>query len=138
MPAYRRLLAAYGLNQLAWSVGTLALAVLIYRRTGSALGSTVFFLCSQVIPAFGSPMLVVRLDQREPRRVLPALYGLEGVLFGVLAWMTAHFSLAPVLALTLADGIVAIVARSLSRSATVGVLQPADLLHEGNAVSTLR
>ena len=51
LPVYRRLLAAYSLNELAWSVGALALAVLIYRRTGSALGSTAFFLVSLVIPA---------------------------------------------------------------------------------------
>jgi len=124
LPTYRRLLAAYGLNELAWMVGTLALAVLVYRHTGSALGSTAFFLCSMVAPAFVSPLVVARLDQRAPRRMLPALYVLEGILFGVLAWMTARFSLVPVLALSLADGIVAIVARALARTATVNVLRP--------------
>jgi MFS family permease len=135
LPAYRRLLAAYSLNELAWSVGTLALAVLVYRRTGSALGSTAFFLCSQVVPAFASPFVVARVDQRAPRRVLPTLYAIEGILFGVLAWMTSRFSLAPVLALALCDGVVAIVARSLARTATVHVLRPLDLLREGNAVT---
>lgn len=135
LPVYRRLLAAYGLNELAWSVGTLALAVLVYRRTGSALGSTAFFLSSMVAPALVSPFVVARIDQRAPRRMLPVLYGLEGILFGVLAWMAARFSLAPVLALSLADGIVAIVARALARTATVDVLRPVDLLHEGNALT---
>jgi predicted MFS family arabinose efflux permease len=135
LPTYRRLLAAYGLNELAWSVGTLALAVLVYRRTGSALGSTAFFLCSLVIPAFLSPLAVSRVDQRAPRRILPVLYAVEAVLFGVLAWMVAHFSLVPVLALALADGIVALVGRVLARTATVDVLRPADLLQEGNALS---
>jgi predicted MFS family arabinose efflux permease len=79
--------------------------------------------------------MVARIDQRAPRRMLPVLYALEGILFGVLAWMTARFSLVPVLALALADGIVAIVARALARTATVHVLRPADLLHEGNAVT---
>ena len=50
LPAYRRLLAAYTLNELAWSVGSLALAVLVYRRTGSAIGAMGFFLCSQFVP----------------------------------------------------------------------------------------
>ncbi len=135
LPAYRRLLAAYALNELAWSVGTLALAVLVYRRTGSALGSTAFFLCSQVVPAFASPFVVARVDQRAPRRMLPALYAIEGILFGVLAWMTSRFSLAPVLILALCDGIVAIVARALARTATVHVLRPLDLLREGNAIT---
>jgi hypothetical protein len=69
--------------------------------------------------------------------MLPALYVLEGILFGVLAWMTARFSLVPVLALSLADGIVAIVARALARTATVNVLRPANLLHEGNALTNV-
>ena len=135
LPAYRRLLAAYAFNELAWSVGALALAVLIYRRTGSALGSMAFFLVSLVIPAFVSPFLVARLDQRAPRSILPLLYLVEGILFGVLALMTVHFSLAAVLVLALVDGVVAIAARALARTATVSVLKPAQLLHEGNAVT---
>jgi predicted MFS family arabinose efflux permease len=134
LPVYRRLLAAYALNELAWSVGTLALSVLVYRRTGSALGSAVFFLTSMVLPAFAAPFVVARVDQRAPRRLLPALYTLEGVLFAALALMTMHFSLIPVLALTLIDGVVAIVARALARTATTNVLKPLDLLHEGNAI----
>ena len=134
LPVYRRLLAAYALNELAWSVGTLALSVLVYRRTGSALGSAVFFLTSMVLPAFAAPFVVARVDQRTPRRLLPVLYAVEGVLFAALAVMTMHFSLIPVLVLTLLDGIVAIVARALARTATTNVLKPLDLLHEGNAI----
>jgi MFS-type transporter involved in bile tolerance (Atg22 family) len=118
LPAYRRLLAAYTLNELAWSLGALALAVLVYRRTGSVIGSAAFFLCSQFFPALISPALVARLDQRAPRRVLPALYALEGVLFLLLALAASRFSLVPVLALALADGIVAASARALARAAT--------------------
>jgi predicted MFS family arabinose efflux permease len=132
---YRRLLIAYGLNELAWSIGTLALAVLVYRRTGSALGSTGFFLCAQVVPAFIAPALVARLDRLPQRRLLPALYALEAVLFALLAVMASHFALAPVLVLTLLDGIVALVARSFARTASVAVLSPAGLLPEGNALT---
>ncbi len=135
LPAYRRLLTAYTLNELAWSVGTLALAVLVYRRTGSALGSAAFFLTSQFAPAFVSPFVVARLDQHAPGRLLPLLYGIEAVLFAALAWMTSRFSLGAVLALALCDGIVAIVARALARTATVDVLRPAGLLREGNAIT---
>jgi predicted MFS family arabinose efflux permease len=135
LPAYRRLLAAYSLNELGWSVGTLALAVLVYRHTGSAVGSAAFFLCSQFFPALLSPAVVSRIDQRAPRRVLPSLYALEAVLFGVLAWVASRFSLVPVLALATLDGIVAVAARALARAATVGVLTPVGLLREGNAVT---
>ncbi|MEA2212680.1 MAG: hypothetical protein QOF83_2628 [Solirubrobacteraceae bacterium] len=137
IPGYRRLLLAYGLNELAWSVGTLALAVLVYRRTGSALGATAFFVCSQVGPALLSPVLVSRVDQRSPRRVLPMLYILEAALFGVLAWLTGRFSLPAVLALVVLDGTVALVARSLARAATVEILRPVDLLPEGNALTNV-
>jgi predicted MFS family arabinose efflux permease len=135
IPAFRRLLSAYVLNELAWSVGTLALALLVYRRTGSAIGSTSFFLCSQVAPALLSPPLVAKLDRRAPNRLLPALYGIEAVLFGVLAWMTSRFALAPVLVLALLDGLVAIIARAMAATVRVQVLRPLDLVPEGNAVA---
>ncbi len=135
LPAYRRLSAAFALNELAWSVGTLALALLVYQRTGSALGSTAFFLSSQFLPALVSPFVVAHVDQNSPRRLLPVLYAVEAVLFAALAWMTSRFSVIPVLALALCDGVVAIVARSLARTATVDVLQPVGLLREGNAIT---
>lgn len=134
VPVFRRLLLAYGLNELTWSFGTIALAVLVYRRTGSALGTTAFFLCSQFGPALASPLLVARVTGVEHRRVLPFLYGLEAALFALLGWMAAHFSLVPILAVTLIDGIVALSARAVARTATVDVLRPRDLLREGNAV----
>ena len=36
---FRRLLAAYTLNELAWAFSLLALSYLVYRRTNSALGA---------------------------------------------------------------------------------------------------
>jgi predicted MFS family arabinose efflux permease len=135
LPAFRRLFAAYTLNELAWSFGSLALALLVYRHTGSALGATAFFLCAQFIPALISPALVARLDQRMPRRVLPALYGLEAVAFALLAWVASRFALAPVLLLTTADGILALTARSIARATTVAVTAPPRLLREGNALT---
>ena len=135
IPAFRSLLSAYVLNELAWSVGTLALALLVYRRTGSAIGSTGFFLCSQVAPAMLSPPLVAKLDRLAPNRLLPVLYGLEAVLFGILAWLTHRFALGPVLALALLDGLVAIIARAMAATVRVQVLRPLDLVPEGNVVA---
>jgi predicted MFS family arabinose efflux permease len=132
---FRRLLAAYVLNELGWAVGTLALALLVYRRTGSAIGSTGFFLCSQVVPALISPALVAKLDRRAPNRLLPTLYAIEAALFGVLAWMTSRFAVAPVLILALLDGVVAIIARAMSATVRAQVLRPLDLVPEGNAVA---
>jgi Major Facilitator Superfamily len=134
--AYRRLLAAYALNELAFMIGSVALALLVYRRTGSALGATAFFLFSQFVPALISPVVVARLDQLPARAVLPPLYLFEAVIFAVLAWVaSSDFSVVSVLVLAFLDGIVALTARALARAATVSVTAGAGLLREGNAVS---
>lgn len=135
LPAYRRLLAAYTLNDLAWSIGSLALAVLVYRRTGSAIGAMAYFLCGQFVPALIAPWVVARIDQLPTRRVLGVLYVAEAFAFAVLAWVASHFSLVPVLVLTVVDGILALTARPLARAATVAVTAPAGLLREANAVT---
>src|ERR1700739_3840659 len=106
LPAYRRLLAAYTFNELAVGIGSLALAILVYRRTGSALAAAGYFLCAIFGPALVSPATVSRLDQRASRGVLVGLYGLEAVIFAVLAWVAGRFALAPVLALALLDGVI--------------------------------
>jgi predicted MFS family arabinose efflux permease len=135
LSVYRRLLAAYGLTEIAWAVVSLALAVLVYRRTGSALGATAFFICAQFVPAFLSPALVARIDRLPPRRALSALYLLEAALFVFLAWVVGHLGVAFILAVALVDGVIALVVRSLARTATVGVTAPAGLLREGNALT---
>jgi hypothetical protein len=135
LPAYRRLLTAYTLNELAWSVGMVALSFLIYHRTGSAIGAAAYYLCSQFAPALVSPMVVARLDQLPAARILAGLYALEAGLFLALGWMTGRFAVAPVLVLTVLDGIVAVAARSLGRAATVSVTSAAGLLREGNALA---
>jgi predicted MFS family arabinose efflux permease len=117
-------------------VGTLALSVLVYRRTGSVFGSAGFFLCAQAAPALLSPSLVARLDRLSPRRTLPALYALEAVLYAVLAWLTGRFMLAPVLVLALVDGAVALVARSIASAARTEILKPVDLVPEGGALTS--
>src|SRR5262249_23723494 len=135
LPAYRRLLAAYSLNELALSIGSLALAVLVYRRTGSAFGAAGFFLSSQFVPALLAPALVARIDQRSVRVLLPLLYGLEAIAFLALAGVASNFSLAPVLVLAVVDGVLALAARALARTATVALTAPIGLLREGNAIN---
>jgi hypothetical protein len=135
LPAYRRLLAAYALNELALSIGSLTLAVLVYRRTGSAYGAAAFFLSSQFVPALFSPAVVARVDRLPVRLTLPGLYGLEAVAYVALAALASDFSLVPVLALAVLDGVIALAARALARTATVAVTAPVGLLREGNAIS---
>jgi MFS family permease len=134
--AFRRLMTAYVLNELAWAVGTLALSLLVYKRTGSAIGSAGFFLCSTFLPALLAPALVARLDRASLRAVLPVLYVVEALVFGALAYLVDHFLLVPVLLLALADGVIAATARSLATAARIEILRPQDLLHEGNAIGS--
>ncbi|MBV9417285.1 MAG: MFS transporter [Solirubrobacterales bacterium] len=129
-------MSAYALNELAFAIGSVTLALLVYRRTGSAAGATAFFLFSQFAPALVSPWFVARLDQLRPQTVLPAVYWLEGGVFAVLAWVaSAHFTVALLLALAFVDGVAAMTGRALVRAATVTVTTDAGLLREGNAIA---
>ncbi len=135
LPAYRRLVTAYTLNELGWSIGMVALSYMIYHRTGSAFGAAAYYLCSSFAPAIFSPMLVARIDQLPSAPVLAGLYAMEALVFLALAKIASRFTLAPVLVLTIVDGIIALVARSVGRAATVAVTSSAGLLREGNALS---
>ena len=134
LPGYRRLLVVYALNELAWSVGNLALSLLVYRRTGSALASTGFFLASQFLPAFVAPNVVARVARHDARCVLALLYGLQAVVFGLLGAAPSHFALIPVLAVVLIGGSFGLTARPILRATTAALIAPAGLLREGNAV----
>ncbi|MGH2908395.1 MAG: MFS transporter [Solirubrobacteraceae bacterium] len=137
LAGYWRLASAYALNELGWFVATIALAVLVYRRTGSVLGSSGFFLCSQAAPAVLGPLLVGRFDRMSARTLLPALYWLEALLYGALAWLTTRFTLAPVLVLVVIDGVLALAARSIAGAARTELLKPSGLVREGGAVASI-
>ncbi len=132
--AFRRLLAAYALNELALAIGSLALAVLVYRRTGSAVGAASFFLSAQFLPALVAPAIVARVEHLSFGRLLPVLYGLEALAYGALAALVGDFLLAPLLLITFLDGVLALTARALARAASVAVTSPVGLLREGNAL----
>jgi len=134
---YRRLLAAGFVNPVASSVAAVALSLLVYRKTGSAIGATAFFLCAEFGPAFFSPWLVARLDQRSTRASVVALYMLEAIVFLVLAWIAGRFVLAAVLALTLLYGVLALTARVLTRTAWATMTSEGGLLREGQAASNM-
>jgi hypothetical protein len=123
------------LNWLAFEIGSLALSLLVYRRTGSALAAALYFLASQFLPALVSPWFVARLDQRGVRGVLALLHGLEALVFLALAALASSFALVPVVAVALLDGLLAVTAQALARTASVSVTAPLGLLREGNALS---
>jgi len=134
LPVFRRLLVATIFNELAWWIGSVSLALLIYRQTGSAVGAAAFFLCSQLGPALLSPLVVARFDRVAVRRVLGELYVLEGAIFLALAWLSTHFNLAASLGLVLLDGVLFVAARVLARTAWTSVTSSAGLMQEANAL----
>src|SRR3954447_23399358 len=132
---FGRLLGSYTLNELGDSVGLVALAVLVFDRTEAVAPTAAFFLAAKFLPALIAPALTAAFDQVALRRILPILYVLEALAFGALAMIArGEFVLVLVLALGLVDGAVALTARSLTRGAVAGVLQPPGLLTEGNAL----
>jgi len=136
-PPFGRLLATYAVNRTGDSIGVVALASLVYAETGSALATTALFLSMELLPAFLAPILTARVDRRDFRRVLPLLYLLEGLIFIALAIVAERFSLALILGLALADGVLMLTARGLTRAAVGAVLEPVGLLRDGNGLLNL-
>src|SRR6476646_2648566 len=91
-PAFRRLAISFGVNELGDWMGLVALSVLVYDQTGSALATTALFLGTGFVPAGLAPILVTRIEQPPPRFALPALYCGEAAAFGALALLASNFS----------------------------------------------
>jgi MFS family permease len=133
-PAFRRLAITFTLNELADWMAIIALAVLVFDRTDSALATTALFLGTRFVPALVGPALVVRAERTPPRFALPAIYCSEAAVFAILALLVDHFSLAAVIAVAAVDGTLALAGRSLTRSVVAALLKPAGELRSGNAI----
>ena len=131
---FRHLAAAYTINELGNWVGDVALAILVFDRTGSALATAGLFLALRFAPAALGPFFTSRLEVFQAQRVLPAIHLGEALIFASIAWLSMHFSLPAVLALAMLDGVLAISAKALTRSSTVALLRPQGALREGNAI----
>jgi MFS family permease len=115
-------------------MGLIALSVLVYDQTGSALATTVLFLGTGFLPAVLAPILVTRVEQPPPRFALPVLYCGEAAAFGALALLASNFSLAAVVALATFDMTLALAARALTRAVSVAMLGEEGELRSGNAI----
>jgi MFS family permease len=134
VPPFGRLLSSYTINLVGDSAGIVALAVLVYAETRDPLATMALFLAAEFLPAFVAPAVTARLDQLSLRRVLPAIYLTEAVIFGALALVASDFLLPALLVLTFLDGIFMLTARGLTRGAINAVLSPRQLLREGNGL----
>src|SRR6476619_4232444 len=81
---FSRLLASYTLNELGDSVGIVALAILVFDRTGDIAATSAFFIVGKFLPALIAPAVTARLDQVSLRRSLPAIYVCEAIAFALL------------------------------------------------------
>ena len=132
---FGRLLGSYTVNELGDTVGVIALALLVYDETGTAIATAALFTAAKFIPAFIAPGLTARLDQLDLRRTLSAIYLAEALVFGVLAFVAdGRYVLAVVLVLALVDGTLAVTGRALTRGAVGTLLQPVGMLKEGNGL----
>jgi MFS family permease len=132
--SFRHLAIASGINSLGDELGLVALSVLVFAETGSALASTLLFIGTGVVPALLAPVLVPTFEPPAPRLVIPGIYATEAVAFAVLALLAHSFSLAAVVAVAAGDAALALTARSLTRGVTAALLSPHGELRSGNAV----
>ncbi|MEZ5076917.1 MAG: MFS transporter [Solirubrobacterales bacterium] len=133
-PLFRRLAISYAINELGDWMGIIALSVLVYDQTGSALATAALFIGTGFLPALAAPVLVARVEVPSPRFALPALYCLEAAAFCGLALLAVNFSLLGVVVLATIDGALMLAARSLTRAVCATLLAPTGELRAGNAV----
>ncbi len=103
-PLFRRLAATYAVNELGDWMGMIALSVLVFDQTGSALATAALFIGTHFLPALLVPLLVARAEQPPPRIALPLIYCGEAAAFGGLALLATNFSLAGVIVLAASTG----------------------------------
>ena len=133
-PLFRRLATSYALNELGDWMGIIALSVLVFDRTDSALATAALFLGTRFLPALVAPILVTHAEKPPPRYALPVIYCGEAAAFGGLALLADDFSLAPVIVLAAVDGALALAGRALTRAVVATALEPSGELRAGNAL----
>jgi MFS family permease len=134
-PVFRRLATSYVINELGDWMGIVALSVLVFDQTGSALATAGLFLGTRFLPALLAPILVTRVEQPPPRFALPVIYCGEATAFAGLALLGgSDFSLAGVIVLATVDGALALTGRSLTRAVIAALLEPLGELRAGNAL----
>src|SRR3954452_19914155 len=132
--AFRRLALSFAINEMGDWLGLVALSVLVFERTDSALATTLLFLGTGILPALLTPICVARLERPPPRLVLPTIYAAEAVAFAALAVLSKHFSLSLVVLVAAIDGALALTAKTPARAVTAAMLEPKGELRAGNAI----
>ena len=133
---FRRLLAAYSLDELGNWLGEVALALIVYDRTGSPIVTAGLFVAARFLPALGAPPLLARLEAARRADLLRLLFAAEAAAFAVLA-VCAQAALIPfVIAVAVIDGTLARAARATIRAGTAAEFpDPEDLRRANSALN---
>lgn len=135
---FRHIAAACWVNEFGNWIGEIALALLVYDRTHSALATATLFVSLRFLPALLAPLLTTKVESLSPRFVLSTTFLFEAALFIGIAQVATHrFSLVVVLVLVACDGVLAITATALTRTTLATGLIRDGLLREGNALINL-
>ena len=68
---FGRLFAGYTVNQVGDYIGIVALSVLVYAETKSAIATSGLFIAIQFLPALVAPAITARVDAVALSRSLP-------------------------------------------------------------------
>jgi len=116
-PRLRRIVVAFAANRLGTWFGLVALLVVVFDHTHSALAVSALLLCWQALPAFAVPALVARVESSARGRELSGLYFFEAVTTAAIALLQWHFWLPAILFLAALDGTAALASSALLRAA---------------------
>jgi MFS family permease len=129
LPGLPQLAGALTLAELGETLASIALAVVVFGRSGSVLATGAFFVAARLGPALMSQPLAAFIDRRAGRRGLSVCFLAEAVLFAVLA---APLPVAVLVLVPLATGTLAVCCRSVTRAEAAVRLTRVGRLREGN------
>jgi hypothetical protein len=112
----RRIISAYAVNRLGTWFGFVALSVVVFDHTHSALAVAALLAAGQVLPAFLVPAVVARVEAARARGVLSGLYAIEALLTASLVVLVWNFWLPAIIVLVALDGTAALAASALLRA----------------------
>ena len=130
LPGLPRLAGALTLAELGETLASVALAVVVFGRSGSVLATGAFFVAARLGPAIASQPLAAFIDRNAGRRGLALCFAAEAVLFAVLA---APLPVAVLVVVPLVTGTLAVCCRSITRAEAAVRLTRADRLRHGNS-----
>jgi MFS family permease len=134
LPGLPRLAGALTLAELGETLASIALAVVVFGRSGSVLATGAFFVAARLGPALMSQPLAAFIDRNAGRRGLALCFLLEGVLFAALA---APLPVAVLVLVPLLTGTLAVCCRGVTRAEAAVRLTRAGSLRAGNGVLNL-